>query len=297
MMEHGFHGFFPQYYNLFKAWSRSSYSQNLSPSTTTRWSIRDDYEPEVFRPSSSAFPWNVVDLAIFLQSSEVGHQSHPAQASPGISGNHRLSQPPDLSSASIIVGGRMGGRVTFPRGSTTCIFALCQIQPQFAPDVLSAGELMQFFHFYFFGNPEGLAFNGTCQDMGRSLVDPIAKAIRGQRRSGAHRPPSARCLAGWPNCQRYLPAGSVPPTRCPSGWSATPCSALMRWNTLGRAIALLGGLKAGATTALSLTCTHQGCSVQPNEVEATEAGFASAPATGPSTARMARCWAALRGKI
>ena len=35
-----------------------------------------------------------------------------------------------------------------------------------APDVLSAGELMQFFHFYFFGNPEGLAFNGTCQDMG-----------------------------------------------------------------------------------------------------------------------------------
>jgi isorenieratene synthase len=47
--------------------------------------------------------------------------------------------------------------------------------------VLSAGELMQFFHFYFFGNPEGLAFNGTCQDMGRSLVDPIARLHSGQR--------------------------------------------------------------------------------------------------------------------
>ena len=46
-----------------------------------------------------------------------------------------------------------------------------------APDVLSAGELMQFFHFYFFGNPEGLAFNGTVEDMGRSLVDPIANNI------------------------------------------------------------------------------------------------------------------------
>jgi isorenieratene synthase len=46
-----------------------------------------------------------------------------------------------------------------------------------APDVLSAGELMQFFHFYFFGNPEGLAFQGTKQDMGRSLVQPIARAI------------------------------------------------------------------------------------------------------------------------
>jgi isorenieratene synthase len=37
---------------------------------------------------------------------------------------------------------------------------------------------MQFFHFYFFGNPEGLAFNGTRQDMGTSLVQPIATAIQ-----------------------------------------------------------------------------------------------------------------------
>jgi isorenieratene synthase len=38
---------------------------------------------------------------------------------------------------------------------------------------------MQFFHFYFFGNPEGLAFNGTCQDMGRSpWLTPSQKLFR-----------------------------------------------------------------------------------------------------------------------
>jgi len=37
---------------------------------------------------------------------------------------------------------------------------------------------MQFFHFYFFGNPEGLAFNGTVDDMGTSLVNPIAENIK-----------------------------------------------------------------------------------------------------------------------
>lgn len=47
-----------------------------------------------------------------------------------------------------------------------------------APDQMSVGELMQFFHFYFFGNPEGLAFNGTQQDLGTSLVQPIARAIQ-----------------------------------------------------------------------------------------------------------------------
>ena len=46
-----------------------------------------------------------------------------------------------------------------------------------SPNKLSVAELMQFFHFYFFGNPEGLAFNGTRQDMGTSLVQPIAQEI------------------------------------------------------------------------------------------------------------------------
>jgi isorenieratene synthase len=47
-----------------------------------------------------------------------------------------------------------------------------------APDQMSVGELMQF-STSTFGNP-GLAFNGSRQDMGTSLVQPIARAIERQ---------------------------------------------------------------------------------------------------------------------
>ena len=65
----------------------------------------------------------------------------------------------------------------FPQGLYDLYFLPFAKSSLNAPDKMSVGELMQFFHFYFFGNPEGLAFNGTRQDMGTSLVEPIAKAI------------------------------------------------------------------------------------------------------------------------
>ncbi|BAY48337.1 UDP-galactopyranose mutase [Scytonema sp. HK-05] len=61
----------------------------------------------------------------------------------------------------------------FPRGLYDLYFLPFAKSSLNAPDTMSVAELMQFFHFYFFGNPEGLAFNGTKDDMGTSLVQPI----------------------------------------------------------------------------------------------------------------------------
>jgi isorenieratene synthase len=64
MMEHGFHGFFPQYYNLFSLVDELQIRQNFKSLNFYSVVYKDHYQPEVFRPSHSAFPWNVVDLAI-----------------------------------------------------------------------------------------------------------------------------------------------------------------------------------------------------------------------------------------
>ncbi|MEO0948812.1 MAG: FAD-dependent oxidoreductase, partial [Cyanobacteria bacterium J06641_5] len=181
VMEHGFHGFFPQYYNLKALVAELGIEENFLALDSYAVAFRGDcYGPEIFRPSHSAFPWNVVDLAfsspnrlqwgINLTSykhwqvfREIGGFAVPASYD-------RL----DELSVTDWVGS------DFPRGLYDLYFLPFAKSSLNAPDVLSAGELMQFFHFYFFGNPEGLAFNGTRQDMGTSLVNPLARAIAAQ---------------------------------------------------------------------------------------------------------------------
>ncbi len=181
MMEHGFHGFFPQYYNLNSLVKELNIRNNFISLESYAVVFRNgNYKPEVFRPNHSAFPWNVVDLAIASPNClrwginlikpqhwqvfrEIGGFQIPQSF-------QRLDQ---ISVAEWV-------EQDFPKGLYDLYFLPFAKSSLNAPDVLSVGELMQFFHFYFFGNPEGLAFNGTRQDMGTSLVQPIAKAIQNQ---------------------------------------------------------------------------------------------------------------------
>ncbi|AFY71666.1 UDP-galactopyranose mutase [Thalassoporum mexicanum PCC 7367] len=178
MMEHGFHGFFPQYYNLKSMVAELGIEQNfLSLDSYTVAYKTGDYAPEVFRPSSSAFPWNVADLALSSSNRlrwglNLTKKEH-WEVFREISGFHAQKSFQRLDHLSVAE----WVNDDFPKGLYDLYFLPFAKSSLNAPDMLSAGELMQFFHFYFFGNPEGLAFNGTKQDMGRSLVQPIARAI------------------------------------------------------------------------------------------------------------------------
>ena len=64
-MEHGFHGFFPQYYNLNNLVTEVGIKDNFQSLHFYSLVYRDKkYQPEVFHPTNSAFPWNIVDLPI-----------------------------------------------------------------------------------------------------------------------------------------------------------------------------------------------------------------------------------------
>jgi len=178
MMEHGFHGFFPQYYNLNSLVGELEITNNFV--SLDFYSVvfnHNKYQPEVFRPSSSAFPWNVVDLTFSSPNRwrwgiNLTHPKHwdVFRAIGGFQAAKTFERLDNISVAEWV-------KDDFPRGLYDLYFLPFAKSSLNAPDKLSVGELMQFFHFYFFGNPEGLAFNGTRDDMGTSLVQPIAGAI------------------------------------------------------------------------------------------------------------------------
>ncbi len=258
IMEHGFHGFFPQYYNLNNLVEELGVTDNFK--SLGFYSLvfnKEKYDPEVFRPSNSAFPWNIVDLAISspnrfhwgINLTKISHlQVFRAITSFKIP--KTFNNFDDISVTDWISQG-------FPQGLYDLYFLPFAKSSLNAPDVLSAGELLQFFHFYFFGNPEGLAFNGTKQDMGTSLVEPIAKAI--VARGGKIIPEATVSEINWQE-------GKINSLSYYEGEAQTKVPFWVNSNSLlGKNYYGAGDnvyLVQGEDKAISLTCTHQGCTVQ-----------------------------------
>ncbi|MDB9529826.1 FAD-dependent oxidoreductase [Oscillatoria sp. CS-180] len=275
MMEHGFHGFFPQYYNLFGLVEELNIRENFKSLDYYSVVYKNDYKPEVFRPSHSAFPWNVVDLAINspnrlkwginlakLKHLEVFREITGFRAPQSF---NRLDQ---LSVAEWV-------KEDFPQGLYDLYFLPFAKSSLNAPDLMSAGELMQFFHFYFFGNPEGLAFNGTCQDMGRSLVDPIVAAIQNQ--GGQVITQATVSGLDWQDGQISsvtYQKGAVSTDSAPFWVGRNPLLSNDDMEYFGAGDRVFSH-KPGTQEALSLTCTHQGCTVQKTvQVSASGDGYA-----------------------
>jgi isorenieratene synthase len=263
-MEHGFHGFFPQYYNLKSIVNELAIADNFRSLDFYSLVFKEGYEPEVFRPSHSAFPWNIVDLTI----------SSPNRLRWGIN----LTKPSHWQVFRAITGFQIpksydqldGITVSdwvakgFPKGLYDLYFLPFAKSSLNAPDVLSAGELMQFFHFYFFGNPEGLAFNGTKDDMVTSLVMPMVESIKahGGEIITEATVSAINCNQGLIQSLQYVqgddPVSDVPFT--------VPRNDLLTQANPGGDVYYGAGdrvywTKSGAKEALSLTCSHQGCTV------------------------------------
>lgn len=263
-MEHGFHGFFPQYYNLFSLVNELEIRHNFK--SLEFYSVvykGEQYEPEVFRPSRSSFPWNVVDLAInspnrFQWGINLLKLKHLEvfREIGGFQIPYSFQRLDDISVADWV-------KRDFPQGLYDLYFLPFAKSSLNAPDTMSAGELMQFFHFYFFGNPEGLAFNGTRQDMGRSLVDPIANSI--QAHGGKVLTDVTVTGLTWQDGKVHsLQYGTGDNQSAPFWVERNPLLSTDETEYFGAGDRLFY-LPRDRTEALSLTCTHQGCSVHPSE--------------------------------
>jgi len=261
-MEHGFHGFFPQYYNLNSIVNELGIVDNFQSLNFYSVVYRDrKYKPEVFRPSSSAFPWNIIDLAIAspnrfqwgINLTKIKHLQ-VFQAITGFQREKNYQRFDNLSVADWV-------KTEFPQGLYDLYFLPFAKSSLNAPDVMSVGELMQFFHFYFFGNPEGLAFNGTKDDMGTSLVQPIAREI--QRHGG-------KIITGATVSEIPAVQGKIDALKYYVGSNQNNVPFWVKRNSVvaDKEIEYFGAadevfaVQSGSKEAISLTCTHQGCTVQ-----------------------------------
>lgn len=260
-MEHGFHGFFPQYYNLKSIVKEINITDNFQSLEFYAVVFKDNkYAPENFRPSHSAFPWNIVDLAFSSPNSlRWGiNLTNPAhwRVFKAITGFKIPNSYYDLDHLSVSEWVAQG----IPQGLFDLYFLPFAKSSLNAPDVLSAGELMQFFHFYFFGNPEGLAFNGTVDDMGRSLVNPIADSIvkHGGKIITEATVSKINCEQGKIKSIEYYQGEQV--SNVPFWVDINPLLQDYSYDYYGAGDRLFA-VKKNTNEALSLTCTHQGCTV------------------------------------
>ncbi len=259
-MEHGFHGFFPQYYNLKSIVNELAIADNFRSLDFYSLVFRDGYQPEVFRPSHSAFPWNIVDLGISSPNRlrwgiNLTKLSH-LQVFRAITGFKIPKSYHEYDSLSVTDWIQQG----FPQGLYDLYFLPFAKSSLNSPDLLSTGELLQFFHFYFFGNPEGLAFNGTKDDMLTSLVMPMIQFIRengGQVVTEATVQDIA-CTNGAITSLTYQQGDST--SNVPFWVNANELlsSETEQYYGAGDQVFLAQNEEQ---EAISLTCTHQGCTV------------------------------------
>ncbi|MGK7876920.1 MAG: FAD-dependent oxidoreductase [Xenococcaceae cyanobacterium] len=262
MMEHGFHGFFPQYYNLNSLIEELQIAEQFKSLEFYSLVFRNgEYAPEVFRPTHSAFPWNVVDLALAspnrfrwgINLTQLAHWQ-VFQAITGFQAPKTFHRLDHLSTAEWVA-------KDFPQGLYDLYFLPFAKSSLNAPDRLSTAELLQFFHFYFFGNPEGLAFNGTKQDMGTSLVQPIARAI--ERKGGTIITEATvsqiDCQGGKIHSLSYRQRDAQT-DNTPFWVERNPWLNGGGLDYYGASDAVFAALP-GKEEAISLTCTHQGCTV------------------------------------
>lgn len=261
-MEHGFHGFFPQYYNLNSLVKDLNATDNFQSLNFYSLVYREHYKPEVFRPSSSAFPWNIVDLAIAspnrlqwgINLTKIKHLQ-VFQAIGGFEREKNYQRFDKISVADWVA-------KDFPQGLYDLYFLPFAKSSLNAPDLMSVGELMQFFHFYFFGNPEGLAFNGTKDDMGTSLVQPIVDAIKSK---------GGKVVTNAIVSKIQAENNSVNSLTYQVGSGASDVPFTVKRNHIvadNSTLEYFGAadevfaVAENSQQAISLTCTHQGCTVK-----------------------------------
>jgi isorenieratene synthase len=271
-MEHGFHGFFAQYHNLYEVLRDVGAVQNLAPPPDYPIVFPDRPE-ERFAEITTIFPFNllaVVNQSKTLRFKDFLHDGPAMMELMRWRGEETYQRLDGIDFRKLTVDGGinrgMRENIIEPFGKTTL-----NRLPR-----LSAAEGIRFFHFFFIGNPDGLWYRYSKRDALSDIITPLAdklRALGGTIRTAtpARRLRSERGLVTGvelevdgptSGTQVRVAAGSVPT----SGW--TPIA-----GPDGSAVWI--SRRDNAFIALDARCTHMGCPVRPaSDVGEPGGGFA-----------------------
>jgi len=177
-VEHGFHGFFDQYYNLNEMFTSAGVKQDVFSSSPGYPVIFKNSPQEVFGQTPKLFPLNVLSIV---------RQSHRLDLISFLKNSKGLFSTVELF--------RYEFKKTFAKYDSIDFMTYCrqgEILPAFVDTVLhpfsdatmnrmemlSAAEALRYFHFYFMGSPEGLAFKITNRDCMTAIINPIEARLK-----------------------------------------------------------------------------------------------------------------------
>ena len=259
-MEHGFHGFFSQYHNLYEVLRTVGAAENLAPPPAYPIVFPDRPE-ERFAEMTNVFPFNVLSvvrqsktlhLADFMRD---GYATYDLMRWRGEE-TYRKHDATDFRS--FTVDGRMN------KGMRECIVEPFGKTTLNRLPRLSAAEGLRFFHFFFIGNPDGLWYRYSKRDALTDVITPLQRrleALGGRVRLGA---PARRLIVDGGRvtgvelegdgvslgAQARVAASSI----APSGW--TPIA-----GPDGSAVYV--ARRGERFVAFDARCTHMACPVRP----------------------------------
>lgn len=270
-VEHGFHGFFSQYYNLLGLLERVGATSALEDAASYPV-LFPDRSPEVYTRSTAMFPFNMLGVlsgSPSMKWSDFRHDGPALYDLMKFDGEKTFERWDHTDFSSFAREGRinrpMVEAVLEPFGKTT----LNRVGR------LSAAEAIRFFHFYFMGNPEGLGFRYARKDTMSAIVKPLQRhfeTLGGKVRTSTAARRLVRDQAGVTAV--VVDAGGAPlsgvlqvhESQVPArAWFALP-------QPDGSAVYV--GRRGARVVAFDGRCTHQGCPVAPAQgLEGDASGF------------------------
>lgn len=169
-MEHGFHGFFSQYYNLRQFLHQAGADQHFVPQQAYTVLFADGHEEAFGGGEQQPFP---LDLLQVLKDSPTLGFFDVAGDRPGMQAllsyhpEHTFARWDGLDAERFVTQGKLEGPFSelvlrpFGQASMNSL------------EHFSAAELIRFFHFYMLGNPEGLGFDALGLGCHLSILAPL----------------------------------------------------------------------------------------------------------------------------
>jgi len=296
-VEHGFHGFFDQYYNLNDLFESAGVGKEVFTPSPGYPVLFNGKSVEVFGQTPKLFPFNILSVVEQSKTLDIASFLKDYRGLWPVIGMFRYRYDRtfrDLDSIDFMTYCRQGE--VLPAFIDTVLHPFADATMN-RMEVLSAAEALRYFHFYFMGSPEGLGFRITTRDCMSALIHPLERRLRdagvtlltGTKASGLELDGGVVTAV---KLQGGGPAGSGPVATIRKG--DVPANGWLECSST-EGVPLLVARRADGWAAFDARCTHMGCPVRP---EAETGGFlcpchagrfdaAGRPVSGPPGAPLA----------
>ena len=263
-VEHGFHGYFNQYYNLNEMFAESEVGDVFMPAPGYPVLFKD--QPlEVFGKTPKLFPLNLFSV---LQ------QSESLDVIPILKDFQQMIPVLDMF--------RYDYERTFEQYDGIDFMTFCREEDIYRPflrtvlhpfsdatmnrmEVLSAAEAIRYFHFYFMGSPEALGYRITKENCMDALVRPMERRLKEL---------GVKIFSGKKVRKLLVDGERVSGIQLDGGGAETVVAVVDassvkegEWRSLetDSGQPLLMTLRKGEYLAFDAVCTHMGCPVVPDK--------------------------------